>query len=844
MSNFILPNKVPFQLFKKKNVTPPEQIKDDVFLIFHDEITKEVVEKYSNDLRFLCGRKGYSIAQITPFDIPIPDYFILSSNIFEILYMQKLVEYRDKDKIDALKIEEPTLSIPDEVVRDINKYYARLSGFSDAWVAIRPSIVLPDSAENVNFSGQIPSFLNVRGEEDLLSAIERTYENFWNRDVIKFLINAGVNIADVRLAIVVQKMVQSESAGVVFTSNPITRDNTQVMIESVYGLGDTIADGLLTPDQYTVSKEDLRIIEKIISPQEWMMVRDLPSKKQINRQKKVDITVPWQKKPKLDDVFIQQLTEMAVMMEKGLGRELEIEWVYASGQIWILQIKDSFNYALSNKEEEPVIDLEVLEKLVSKIDNGKPTIKKEKEKEGEGLPLIVGAMTNGIDKTVNGRVMIVHHELSSESATIAQTLYRDDLILVTERLDSRFIPLLDKVVAVIADEGSVASDFTIEATARDIPVLTNTYTSTWIFRNGESIKIEGKEGKVYPTADDFISALENRANNSDQGKINEIATELDPLPSEKLPIVEENSSKVVDEIDMSKFINKKLITQVWIDVGKKLKAPEYLHSPSVEGLFSVGLKDVIKKVGISPYYGLNGNNRKEYFDKIIDVVLPLVEEAKDKSVAFSIDIPTRKQFYSKLTNHPELDAERFDPYRDILPGILVAMRKIHTVYRKRNLWFTIENARTASDVQMIQQMIKTAGYRRSSLLKVGATIMYPSLAYDWDGFIEEGIDYIVIDIDTLVLNVFSTSDLEPKQYTSSIMRGIIDEIIRKADILKIPTYIQLHLASYEEAQFVLKSYIQDGVCGFILRQELLDKHFNQCINLISTAEQSIILKNN
>ncbi|HQF36418.1 MAG TPA: PEP/pyruvate-binding domain-containing protein [Candidatus Dojkabacteria bacterium] len=824
---------MPFQFFKKRKQMPPEQIKDDVFLIFHDEITKAVVEKYSNDLRLLCGRKGYSIAQITPFDIPIPDYFIISSNIFEILFMQKLMEYRDKDKYDALKIEPPSVIIPDEVSRDIYKYYARLSGFSDAWIGIRPSIVLPDYAESVNFSGQIPTFLNVRGEDDLISAIERTYKNFWDRDVINFLINSDVKISDVRLAIVVQKMVQSESAGVVFTSNPITKDKSQVMIEAVYGLGDTIADGLLTPDQYTVSKDSLEIIEKIVSPQEWMMVRDLPNKKQLNGQKKVDITVPWQKKSKLDDVFIQQLTEMSVMLEKGLSKELEIEWVYASGQLWLLQIKDSFDYVLSNNEEIPAIDIEFLDKLVKKMDKTMPLKKQEKNT----LPLIVSAVTNGIDRVINGRVMLVNHEFSSESATIAQTLFRNDLILVTDRLDSRFIPLLDKVIAVISDEGSVASDFTVEATARDIPVLTNTYTATWILKNGESIRIETKEGRIYPTSDDFVSALEQRAKEKLEEKIIEKEDDVSiEVPEVKLP-----ESQI--SFDKNEFVDKKLITQVWVDVGKNLKVPKYSKSNAVEGLFSISIKDVIKKIGISPYYGLKTPNRKEYFNKIIETIIPLVSEASDKSIALSIDIPTKVQFYNKLKDHPVLDVERFDPYRDLLPSILIALRKLHTVYRKRNIWFTIENSRTGADVQMIQQVIRTAGFRRSSLLKVGATIMYPSLVYDWDAFVEDGIDYIVIDIDTLVLNIFSSSDLEPKQYTSSIMSGIIEEIVRKANLSKIPTFIQLHLTSYEEVQTILKSYIHLGICGFILRQELLDRHFNQCINLISTSEQSLILKN-
>ena len=106
----------------------------------------------------------------------------------------------------------------------------------------------------------------------MIDSIKRIYASLFTDDVVAYAASKGVNLADVKLAVVVQKMVQAEVSGVAFTIDPITQDPTKLSIEAVFGLGDTIALGELTPDIYLINKKDLNILEKRISPQEWMKI--------------------------------------------------------------------------------------------------------------------------------------------------------------------------------------------------------------------------------------------------------------------------------------------------------------------------------------------------------------------------------------------------------------------------------------------------------------------------------------------------------------------------------------------------------------------------------------------
>ena len=251
------------------------------------------------------GRKGLSLFELKDMDIPIPDFFVISSLIFDKIVSRSLqrdaqtllAKGRNPDD-DEVRRSILKSNFDDEDIEQILSAYTRISGFTDAWVSVRSSVVFPSSPE-VSFSGIFSTELNVRGGKNLLDSVKRIYSSLFTDDVVSYASSNGINLADVKLAVVVQKMVQAEVSGVSFTIDPITQDVGKLSIEAVFGLGDSISLGELTPDTYLLGKKDLNILEKRIAPQEWMKVRVLGGGKESTQ--KVTISNNWSHRQKVED---------------------------------------------------------------------------------------------------------------------------------------------------------------------------------------------------------------------------------------------------------------------------------------------------------------------------------------------------------------------------------------------------------------------------------------------------------------------------------------------------------------------------------------------------------------
>ena len=208
------------------------------------------------------GRKGLSLFQLKDMDVPVPEFFVLSSNVFVDFCFSSLDASQKKllskgknperEEVESVFLKN---DFTKEVEEEILSAYTRLSGFTDAWVSVRSSVVFPER-EEVSFSGVFSTELNVRKFDELRNAIKRIYSSMFCDDVVAYASKMGIDLADVKLAVVVQKMVQSEVSGVVFTVDPITQDDTKLSIEAVFGLGDVISLGEITPDSYLLNKRD------------------------------------------------------------------------------------------------------------------------------------------------------------------------------------------------------------------------------------------------------------------------------------------------------------------------------------------------------------------------------------------------------------------------------------------------------------------------------------------------------------------------------------------------------------------------------------------------------------
>jgi len=189
---------------------------------------------YSKLKESTIGRKGLSLFELKDMDIPIPDFFVISSSVFDNLVSKTLSrdantlldKGKNPDESEVLKSFLKT-EFETQDIEDILSAYARISSFTDAWVSVRSSVVFPSNPE-VSFSGVFSTELNVRGGKNLLESIKRIYASLLTDDVVAYASSKGINLADVKLGVVVQKMVQAEVSGVAFTVDPINSRSIKV----------------------------------------------------------------------------------------------------------------------------------------------------------------------------------------------------------------------------------------------------------------------------------------------------------------------------------------------------------------------------------------------------------------------------------------------------------------------------------------------------------------------------------------------------------------------------------------------------------------------------------------
>lgn len=328
----------------------------NVLVFYHEDYNSEELNEIN------VGRKGLSLFQTMDMDVPIPSFFVVSPIVYKDLLYEafddEVMELLEKDRIPrpddlAAFIRESDFS--SRFKESLTKAYSRLSGFTDTWVSVRASVVFPER-QDISLQGLFETKLNVRGYENLEKSIKDVYASVFTEGVDSYARDHQLQISDLQLAIVIQRMVQAEVSGVVFTIDPITKDETKMSVEAVYGLGDVIARGEITPDLYLLNKKDLNFEEKHISPQEWMRVVK-PARKSMGESSsvdKVEISNSWSHRQKLDDRGIQDVAKVALIVEDKSQEPQVVEWVWESGQVWILQTR-------------PISEAEIFGKAVEKV---------------------------------------------------------------------------------------------------------------------------------------------------------------------------------------------------------------------------------------------------------------------------------------------------------------------------------------------------------------------------------------------------------------------------------------------------------------------------------------------
>lgn len=290
----------------------------------------------------IAGGKGASLGEMTQAGILVPNGFVVLAPAFEkfleetdlnteidtILHSVNHKEIHTiesaSEKIEALILDS---EIPQDIAQEIQKFFKKLGA---RYVAVRSSATAEDSA-SAAWAGQLESFLNTT-EKNLLENVKKCWASLFTPRAIFYRFEKNLHKQKISVAVVVQKMVESEKSGVAFSVHPVTQDKNQLIIEAGYGLGEAIVSGQITPNSYVVEKQPRRIIDKNIQIQTKGLYR---AKNGGNE---------WRNIPKqqggqqvLSDGEILKLSELILKIETHYGFPCDIEWALEDGTFFITQ---------------------------------------------------------------------------------------------------------------------------------------------------------------------------------------------------------------------------------------------------------------------------------------------------------------------------------------------------------------------------------------------------------------------------------------------------------------------------------------------------------------------------
>jgi len=335
-----------------------------------------------------AGGKGANLGEMTAADIAVPGGFVVTADAYkafikenhlEEMFRKELTEAgKDEAKLlDAAKKFRHAISegkLPEEVEKAVREKYAQLG--EQARVAVRSSATAEDLPD-ASFAGQQETYLNVRGAEAVLTQIRNCYASLWGNRAVCYRSNQGYDQLSVALAVVIQKMVESEKAGVLFTVNPINRNPDEMQINASYGLGESVVSGKVTADSYLCDKQGKVKSCQIGSKETQIIYADTQgTAATANAQctpddvitsdaqktpgdtaatKEVAVSEKMQKARCLNDEEIAVLCAEALRIEKHYGCPMDIEWAIAGGSVYILQARAITTLHTDNAEEQKII---------------------------------------------------------------------------------------------------------------------------------------------------------------------------------------------------------------------------------------------------------------------------------------------------------------------------------------------------------------------------------------------------------------------------------------------------------------------------------------------------------
>lgn len=289
----------------------------------------------------IAGGKGASLGEMSKAGLSVPPGFVVLASAFERFLQEtdldveieavlKKVNKKDLSSVDKASSQIRAImsktKMPKNLILEIQANFKKLK---TKFVAVRSSATAEDS-KTASWAGELETYLNVT-EKDVVKQVLKCWSSLFTPRAIFYRFEKNLHKQKVSVAVVVQKMVQSEISGITFTVHPVTKDKNQMVLEAAFGLGEAIVGGMVTPDTYIVHKNDFSILDINISEQTFGIFKT-PSG---NKNKKLSKTAGG--KQKLTGKQIVELAKICKKIENHYKHPQDIEWAFEKDKFYITQ---------------------------------------------------------------------------------------------------------------------------------------------------------------------------------------------------------------------------------------------------------------------------------------------------------------------------------------------------------------------------------------------------------------------------------------------------------------------------------------------------------------------------
>ena len=439
----------------------------------------------------LVGGKGANLGEMTRAKFPIPYGFIITSQAyFEFIKknslggeIKKALHGLNPSRPDELQHASKTVkrliisaTLPADLAKQIITYYDNLqmkeqkyftahlgflnqvggrikSIYSPPSVAVRSSATAED-LPSASFAGQQETYLNIKGEAQLLQKVKECFASLFTERAIFYREEQKFDHFKVGLAVVVQRLIESDHSGVAFSVDPISHDKNKIIIEAIRGLGEYIVSGKVTPDHYEVDKRSFILTGKQIKYQNLMLL------KAHNKNREVRLGVDEGKKQKITDDEITKIAMLVKDIEKHYFFPQDIEWAIENRKIYITQSRPITTLGKSGSSGVGLTETPIL----------------------MGSPASPGLGTGPV------KILLTPKEINKVN--------QGD-ILVAPQTNPDYVPAMKKAAAIVTEKGGRTSHAAIVSRELGIPAVVGAERATKILKEGMVVTVNGQAGEVY-----------------------------------------------------------------------------------------------------------------------------------------------------------------------------------------------------------------------------------------------------------------------------------------------------------------------------------------------------------